>query len=87
MDVARLVYKSGSCRLVNSEGERVTEWEYALVQLPVDRLRSQNTGKLDIRHANAEAVLNRLGRDGWEAVNLNVAGDDNGRVLFKRPIA
>lgn len=70
----------------SDETPRRGRWEYRVVVLSAGWSRGGGGG-LDPRFADrAETQLDDLGRDGWEAVNIEICADFEAVVLLKRPI-
>lgn len=64
----------------------MSRWEYRAIQVEhraVDH-NNQARGERYDRIGAVEAVLNELGREGWEAVGLYASS--NWRIILKRPI-
>jgi hypothetical protein len=60
-------------------------WEYRFIQLPAAWFSGLNADASARGIERAEDALDALGEEGWEAVNLMIAGDYNPYTLLKRP--
>ena len=55
----------------------MTEWEYLIVALPDFKAATSNQGQSD-----SVTMLNKEGRNGWEAVGMTALGDGRVAVLM-----
>ena len=57
----------------------MTPWEYLIVALPAFKAATDTQGNSD-----SVTMLNREGRNGWEAVSMTPMDDGRYAVLMKR---